>query len=293
MPESTDPPKGQRYDFLYEAPAELRRDIPSRARLRVARVVDDYCDARSDSTAPGRYLEREMGIRIVQFGSMHSYISWDGVFESCTATDFNTQVTLLLRFAKQNRAGADRLLVQMRRVFSEESLAFSIDDLGGIHPKFDDAFEVNLQTTLAGLSSTRYAAARADIEAAEQALMTDPISAKDAIRGVFDAAENIFKLMFPDEQRLGNSDLPNRVNPIIDDMFSDSHNKIAAKKIAQSFKSWVEAAHFYRHAPGQEEPIAPPAELVLTLVTQGFSFVRWLVVIDRHMEASSNPILDR
>ena len=46
------------------------------------------------------------------------------------------------------------------------------------------------------------------------------------------------------------------------------------------FKEWIDAAHHYRHEPGQQEPVQPPLLLVVQMVSVGASFVRWLAELD-------------
>jgi len=43
---------------------------------------------------------------------------------------------------------------------------------------------------------------------------------------------------------------------------------------------WIEAAHFYRHEPGMEEPAQPPLELAIELVSVGAAFIRRLAGLD-------------
>jgi hypothetical protein len=58
---------------------------------------------------------------------------------------------------------------------------------------------------------------------------------------------------------------------------------MAGARLAQSFADWVDAAHPYRHGQKSEEPVEPPEELAVLLVSQGASFVRWLVDLDQQL----------
>ena len=55
----------------------------------------------------------------------------------------------------------------------------------------------------------------------------------------------------------------------------------ANAKLLESYKHWINAAHFYRHEEGGEEPSQPSEDLAILMVSQGLSFVRWLAGIDR------------
>jgi len=46
------------------------------------------------------------------------------------------------------------------------------------------------------------------------------------------------------------------------------------------FADWVDAVHNYRHGQGLPEPVAPPIDLTVYMLSSGASFLRWLVTID-------------
>jgi hypothetical protein len=54
----------------------------------------------------------------------------------------------------------------------------------------------------------------------------------------------------------------------------------AAVKLLSAFKDWIDAAHFYRHEAGQQEPVQPPLTLAVQMVSVGASFIRWLAELD-------------
>ncbi len=55
----------------------------------------------------------------------------------------------------------------------------------------------------------------------------------------------------------------------------------AANKQVASFKDWVDASHNYRHEQGSEEPVQPPIDLAILAISNGTSFLRWLIAIDQ------------
>ena len=57
--------------------------------------------------------------------------------------------------------------------------------------------------------------------------------------------------------------------------------KSSSTKILTAFKSWINTVHKYRHELGTEEPEELPEELLILLVSQGISYLRWLSDIDR------------
>ncbi|MCK1525619.1 hypothetical protein [Bradyrhizobium sp. 17] len=109
---------------------------------------------------------------------------------------------------------------------------------------------------------------------------------KEAIRGVFGAAESIFKLMFPKAVKLTSADIIKNLGSASQSLYaSDAVAQRAASKMVGSFADWVDACHNYRHEHGVEEPSQPPLDLAIEIVSAGAGFVRWLVQFDKHLGA--------
>jgi hypothetical protein len=53
------------------------------------------------------------------------------------------------------------------------------------------------------------------------------------------------------------------------------------QQMLASFSDWVDAAHHYRHAPGEGQPTEPPEEVWQLLMSQGGGFARWLSQLAR------------
>ena len=112
------------------------------------------------------------------------------------------------------------------------------------------------------------------------ALGEAPPDGKRAIRAVFSSAEGLFRLMFPNSPRLTAGEVQKH-EPLLQQLHAkDQKAKGAASKLLHSFKGWIDAAHFYRHEAGQEEPAQPPLTLTVQMVSVGASFVRWLAELD-------------
>jgi hypothetical protein len=119
-----------------------------------------------------------------------------------------------------------------------------------------------------------------EFEGAMAALAKAPPDTKTAIRCTFSAAENLFKLMIAKSLRLA-ADEAQKLEPLLQRLYaSDDVAKRASLKLLAAFKDWVEAAHFYRHEPGREEPSPPPLPLAVHMVSVGASFIRWLAELD-------------
>ena len=101
------------------------------------------------------------------------------------------------------------------------------------------------------------------------------------MRAVFDANENLFKLMFPQAPRLTASEVKSRLRPVLERRYgSDATARRAALKVADALSEWVDGVHNYRHAEGAEEPTPPPFSLALVLMSNGAAFLRWLAEMD-------------
>jgi hypothetical protein len=97
-------------------------------------------------------------------------------------------------------------------------------------------------------------------------MLTEPQDGRSAIRAIFDANENVFKLLFPGAAHINNSGIQNNLRPLLERrLIEDDIARRAELKLMSAFQSWVEAAHFYRHEAGQSVPAQPPENLVVQM----------------------------
>src|SRR5262249_10400575 len=151
---------------------------------------------------------------------------------------------------------ANRWLAGVKRIFVEENICYVLDEQGGVHFAVDSEFEANRAATIGVLRAPRYANALSEFEAGFAAL---PDNAKGAVRGVFQAAEGLFRLMFPSAPRLGSKEIDKHLAPALQRTYTGDPTALgAASKLAASFGEWVDAAHFYRHEAGKEAVAQPP-----------------------------------
>ena len=170
---------------------------------------------------------------------------------------------------------------EAQRIFREENVAFEIDEKGEVHPMVDSAFASARHSAIATLSDSRYSGSLGFIEKSENYLLQEPQDFKGAIVAVFEAAENLFKLMY-DVPRLNKAKVKEKISKLQQSMYKeDEVARRAADKALNGFSEWVDAAHNYRHAPGEEKLSQPPEEVAILLISQGYSYVRWLAEIDR------------
>lgn len=276
-------PKGQRFTHVY-----LERGKPggdsARMRRRIASSMLDlhestrrYSDANFYSIIAGK-LGVDPPIR-------YDSISWTDFFASCELQDLLDFITLAYQHARGLRrdgsgpAAAAKWLSEVQEILREENIHYTVDDQGGVHPFVDQEFAFNRASTIAHLQVNRYANALDAFKGGMDALAQAPPDGKAAIRGVFSAAENVFKLI-TSKDRLGAKEADD-LGPIIDKLYAaDATARNSAKKMLSSLKDWVDAAHFYRHEPATQDVAQPPLSLAVYLVSTGASHLRWLAELD-------------
>jgi hypothetical protein len=226
-------------------------------------------------------LQSELGVGLKSVGSATANY-WPPVFASeLELRDVLDAVTLIFRALRASGGGHDEFRQEVRRIFEEEQVSYVVDDEGGVHLKVDQEFGRSRVSAIRALAPARYAAVRRAYEEAHSALDAHPPDGKQAIRLTFSAVECLFRLMYSDAHRLSGSDVDKYLKPAIDQQFAKERiARQAAHKLAASLKDWIDAAHFYRHEPGAEDPAQPPFQLTVLIVSQGAAFLRWLADLD-------------
>ena len=144
-----------------------------------------------------------------------------------------------------------------------------------MHPLVDEAFQLERRNLLAGLGDLKLQAALTSLNSAYDALKPNGDGTLLAVRHSFDAVENVFKEKFS-VSRLGDAEIKKKLTPLIEATYS-GRAKDSAKLLLESFCKYVNAAHIYRHADSEKEPTPPPMALAVLFLTQGGSFLRWLI----------------
>lgn len=176
----------------------------------------------------------------------------------------------------------DDFISQANRIFREENIAYEVDEEGGVHPVIDRAYAATKQSAILGMSESRYALSLARVDEVDTALMASPPNYIQAIRSVFGANENLFKLMFG-AHRLDARSANDKIGRLLQANYANHPIMLrSSAQILKSFGGWIDAAHHYRHEEGAEEPSQPADELAIVLISEGMSFVRWLAAIDKN-----------
>jgi hypothetical protein len=163
------------------------------------------------------------------------------------------------------------------QVFHEHTLMYAMDESGGVHCVPDREFATAAAATIELLSQSRFESARFAFEHALKELR-DPNLHASAIRHTFDACESVFKVIFGCT-RLGESELEKTLRPCIKAL--DASDQAASGLMLNSFKSWVSAAHHYRHANDNAALSPPSFDLTILMISTGAGFLRWLAQFDK------------
>lgn len=265
-----------RYSQLY---IDQSAPLPDsdRARHRLGALMESLVP-QDNTYRLSRSLEQELGVEV---GVFRSY-DWPKFTKTCATRDLLDTVTVTFTYLKRLGGIATRWLNETRRIFSEEGLAYEVDDEGIVHPAVDKEFQRNRQATVAGLHKSRYANSLAAFTRISDDLAEVPPDGKAAWRATFSAVEGLFRLMFPRVTQLNSGAVETNLSPMLQRIYgSDPVALRAAQKQLASFKDWVDASHNYRHEPGSEEPVQPPIDLAVLAVSNGTSFLRWLIVLDQ------------
>ena len=282
--------KGQLFSHLYiERGAALVDSDKFRAR------IGQY--AESEFVREAMWLRAEIikEVGVIAFPSAHTWeAGLNAFFRTGETVDVLNAITVICAYyARQqhyNSSAAHKIeqwISFVRRALREENVAYTIDEKGGIHPLVDKEFGRNIATAITGLGLNRYDAARKAFEAAKAKLEQTPPDTKGAIRDTFEAAETLTKLISGSGKALTGAFVKAELEPRVQKLYGkDAFATMAGARLTQSFADWVDAAHTYRHGQKSEEPVQPPQELAVLLVSQGASFVRWLADLDRQVNSS-------
>jgi hypothetical protein len=281
------PSQGARFSHTYLDRGEPTEDS-KRMRRRIASLIDSFRDlGKLHMAVPG-----QLGVD-VPWGNYGP--DWKKFLQECALRDLLDLVTVATRelVLSQTRGfyehqAQDRWVRQVRQIFAEENVHYTVDNHGGVHFHFDQEFARNRAATIAVLQNPRYANALHAFEGAMAALAKAPPDCKGAIRSVFSAAEGIFRLILPRAPRLAAAEL-NGLAPLLQKHYAqDETAQRTAAKMLNGLRDWIDAAHFYRHEEGVQEGVAqPPLKLAVYIVSTGASHLRWLAELDASFQDSA------
>lgn len=281
---------GKRFSQVYSIRGKPEADS-KKARFRLAKLLGRYCPgpirgqygfSKDFAALAQSLIEEELGTKF-NTNSMGRR-SWEVHLEEISVSDMLDTVTIASKAIKNHQQSEElrgAFLQEVQRIFNEENLAYDVDAVGGVHPLIDAAFSRSVESAIAGLKAPRYEATAACIERIDTCLLVDPRDYIGAIRAVFGACENTFKQMYG-VPRLDAKTAGDRISADLQRHYAKHPTQLrVTSKMLEAFKDWVDAAHFYRHEQGQAATNQPEDEVAVLLISQGISFVRWLVALDQ------------
>jgi hypothetical protein len=254
------------------APATQRESRRLRNRLGI--TAADIPAAAYDEAV--RLIRVETGAEMP-----HGYAGYDLKAFFADTEEFRDvldAVTCVARAIQLTRDNAAQWISFCKRAFDEEGMAYSVDDRGEVHYRVDVAFHEIAESVVAILSVAPFAAAGASLDSAVKLLTQADPQRKHAIRDAFEAVETIFKLVAQTSHDLSAGNLKQDLSPVLDRHYqaTDPIAQGAAQQSLEQLKDWTNACHKYRHGHGREEPVEPPLEVAVLLVSNALAFARWM-----------------
>lgn len=293
----TDRVAGERFSHIYIDRGEPGKDS-KRARYRLSKLAERECsslrhikygNSTNHANAVQNLIERELGIAFkTRAKNGRAYPIWEWFFERIELTDLLDTITLIANyFNARYKHDAKGFIDEVRRIFQEENLAYEIDDSGGVRPMVDSAFHAARQSAIESLNRPRYEASAVMVEKVDRHMLESPPNYIMAIRSVFGACENLFKLMYG-VPRLDAGAAKTEISKDHELLYA-AHPVLlrASMKSLEGFRDWIDSAHFFRHEQGSETPSQPAEEQAILMISQGFAFVRWLASIDANKSNGS------
>ncbi|MDF2620608.1 MAG: hypothetical protein K0S00_3267 [Xanthobacteraceae bacterium] len=269
------------YSRAYMQPEAL---LPDSRRLRV-RLLALADNERWLSSELAALIRRELGAEVPFVWDSYN---WDGWLKDCPLRDLLDFVTLAICTRQQDRRPP--IIARVNAIFAQESVAYEVAEDGSVRPKVDLEFAAAVRSALAGLTNARYRAVRAEFELGQAALTPINPNWSSATYHTFRANEALFRLVDPAQPRLVAGRVEQVYGPLVQAVYSGTPQLAREATAAlNGYKDWIDAAHFERHAPGSEEPHDMPQSLGALMVSQGASYLRWLLDLDARVNGGPTP----
>jgi hypothetical protein len=238
-------PEGSRFSLLYRPRGDRSSVMSERVRRRLLGVLFGRLIGHEERSSFAQEIERRVGIEVPNN-------NLEFIFLKSARDDFLDVLTVAYDdFLQRDSRYAERWLTTVRLVFEEEHVAYRIDNKGGVHPFVDSAFEGQRIAAIEVLAGVRYSATLAKFEEAHEALRAR--NRVLAIRHIFEAIENLFRLLPGRGSTLSGNSLREKLRPLIAKLY-DAYPAAqrAANNLMESLAEWVNGAHNFRHAQGDD-----------------------------------------
>lgn len=267
--------EGKRFSQVY---LELGVPVNDSSRMR-NRISSFYWDLlHSDSHGLIKRIHQETGAKVPFVVGSHSLSKF---LEECEIRDLLDSITLIFQYYQigtVNRYKASKWHQFVSRVFREENLGYRLDNQGGVHFFFDEEFERNRISTIAGLSSQP--AVKEIFIKSYSYLDQDKPDASSAIRAIFESIEILYKHIIDakGKERLNSYGVQNNLKPIFQANLIEKPVELkATEHILDGLCDWIDAGHMYRHGQKLEQTEEPSIQYTVLFISQGASYLRFLL----------------
>ncbi|WP_421697902.1 hypothetical protein [Ancylobacter sp.] len=269
------------YSRAYMQPEALLPDS-RRLRVRLAAIASQF-ELTHDDMA--RLIRRKLGVEVPSSAYGHHFSDWLLKCEVRDLLDFVTLGVVMLTGRE-----SERYIKEVAAAFAEENVAYEVTSRGEVRPKVDNEFAATIQAALARMDRDRYRAIRKEFEEGQAALTAVNPDWSRSTYHTFRANEILFKLIDPAQPRLAADKAEQVYTPLVQAAYvGNRHLILEATSALRGYKNWINAAHFERHAPGSEEPHDMPQSLGALMVSQGASYLRWLLDLDGRVNGAPTP----
>lgn len=275
------PPAGEFFSRVYLRPAQRLPDS-EKARTRLGAYIQTQVAPNviaGRRAALSNYIKMEAGYVVPWDGSY----SFEDLLTSGPVDRVLDVITTVWRWlGSVGETGQAKAWLEFaRRVLREENVGYMLDDRAGAHYFIDEAFEQNRVAALQSLGGPRYAGVQKAFESAHGFLDPSQQDTKAAVRSMFEALEILAKLMVPGAPRLNKALVEGRLKALAVSTYAgDPVASATTEKVFDGFALWVDALHNYRHGQGTTEPVAPPVDATVFVLSSGAAYLRWLITID-------------
>ena len=272
--------EGQRFSLLYLDRSRTLKDS-QRFRNRLAAFYSKSLNNYRDKIIEAIHLEIGAEIRIGPGGYMLS-----DFIKKAESRDILDSITVIYSVINRHASSmlAEKWKEFVQKALFEENLGYRLDNKCGVHYFVDEEFERNRFSTLSVLENPIYNSSRAAYDMTYQYLDNNPIDTKGAVRSIFESIEILVK------QMVSTNNLNKRIveNALKEKCLEAYANDETARKVISQmfdgFAQWVNAIHNYRHGQSDMEPVAPPVNVAIYIISSGTGFLRWLIEINNELE---------
>ncbi len=268
-----------KFSQFYLSPQEFVTDS-QKMRVRTGNYIHSISfESHSGNYALAQHIAINIGVEVPGYYSVSNQYFYDfkKFILEIDVVNLLDCLTAIFNFLKIDFKAKWKNFVN--ECFTEEGIAYIMNDNGGLRFRPDEEFEKNRILTLKDLSASEYAAVITAFNAAYNDFQTDINKSKSALRYMFEANEILFKKLAKPKfsfDQLNRTNLVKMKDYVLGAMNqSDSTAKLAGNKFFESYMDWVDAIHPYRHGQDVASYNNPPIDITILALSNGASYLRW------------------